>query len=94
MKSDIENLSNTRVKFTVELPFDELSRRLTHAYKRIGKQVQIPGFRKGKVPRADHRPARRSRHRSCRRSSTTVSPAYDQIVKRPRSFRWVSRMSR
>lgn len=50
MKSDVETLSPTRVKLTVEVPFDELKDSLDAAYGRIGKQVSIPGFRKGKVP--------------------------------------------
>ncbi len=50
MKSDVETLSPTRVRLTVEVPFDELKPSLEEAYKRIGAQVQIPGFRKGKVP--------------------------------------------
>lgn len=50
MKSDIENLSTTRVKMTVELDFDELSDDLTNAYREIAKQVNVPGFRKGRVP--------------------------------------------
>ncbi len=51
MKSDVEKLSDTRVKLTVELPFDELGDQVDEAYQRIAAQVQIPGFRKGKVPR-------------------------------------------
>ena len=50
MKSDVETLSPTRVRLTVEVPFEELKPSLDEAYKRIGAQVQIPGFRKGKVP--------------------------------------------
>ncbi len=50
MKSDVETLSPTRVKLTVEVPFDEMKDSLDAAYGRIGKQVSIPGFRKGKVP--------------------------------------------
>ena len=50
MKSDVETLSPTRVKLTVEVPFDELQSSLDAAYGRIAKQVSIPGFRKGKVP--------------------------------------------
>lgn len=52
MKNDVENLSETRVKFSVELPWDELTDEIDAAYRKIGSQVQIPGFRKGKVPRA------------------------------------------
>lgn len=50
MKTDVETLSPTRVKLSVEVPFDELQPALDAAYKRIGSQVSIPGFRKGKVP--------------------------------------------
>ncbi len=50
MKSSVENLSETRVKLTVEIPFEELQDSLKAAYKRIGSQVNVPGFRRGKVP--------------------------------------------
>ncbi len=50
MKSAVETLSPTRVKLTVEVPFAELKPMLDDAYRTIGAQVQIPGFRKGKVP--------------------------------------------
>jgi len=50
VKSDVETLSPTRVKLTVDLPFDELAPQLDAAYKRIAAQVTVPGFRKGKVP--------------------------------------------
>lgn len=50
MKSDVETLSPTRVKLTVEVPFDELKPSLDAAYGRIAQSVTIPGFRKGKVP--------------------------------------------
>ena len=50
MKSDVETLSPTRVRLTVEVPFEELKPSLDAAYKTIGSQVTIPGFRKGKVP--------------------------------------------
>jgi len=50
VKSDVETLSPTRVKLTVDMPFEELAPQLDAAYKRIAAQVTIPGFRKGKVP--------------------------------------------
>ena len=50
MKSATETLSPTRVKLTVEIPFEELRPSLDTAYQKIGKQIQVPGFRKGKVP--------------------------------------------
>ena len=50
MKSAVETLNPTRAKITVEVAFDELKPSLDAAYQRIAKQVNIPGFRKGKVP--------------------------------------------
>ena len=50
MKSAVETLNPTRVKLTVEVPYDELKPSLDAAYKTIGSQVTVPGFRKGKVP--------------------------------------------
>jgi trigger factor len=50
VKSAVENLTPTRVKLTVEVPAVDLKPRLDAAYRAIGAQVQVPGFRKGKVP--------------------------------------------
>ena len=50
MKSAVETLNPTRVKLTVEVPFDELKPSLDAAYKTIGSQINVPGFRAGKVP--------------------------------------------
>ena len=52
MKSAVENLDPTRVRLTVEVPFEELKPSLDAAYKKIADQVSVPGFRKGKVPAA------------------------------------------
>ncbi|MGW7515901.1 trigger factor [Streptomyces sp. NPDC054796] len=50
MKSAVENLNPTRVRLTVEVPFEELKDSLDAAYKKINQQVTVPGFRKGKIP--------------------------------------------
>ena len=50
MKTDVEELSPTRVRLTVEVPFEELKPNLDHAYREVGKQVRVPGFRPGRVP--------------------------------------------
>jgi trigger factor len=50
VKSELETLNPTRVKLTVAVPFEELKPSLDAAYKKIAAQVNIPGFRKGKVP--------------------------------------------
>lgn len=52
MKSAVESLSPTRAKLTVEVPFEELKPSLDKAYKTIAQQINIPGFRRGKVPPA------------------------------------------
>jgi trigger factor len=50
VKSALETLNPTRVKMTVEVPFEELKPSLDAAIKHIGEHIQVPGFRKGKVP--------------------------------------------
>ncbi|WP_281690307.1 trigger factor [Pseudonocardia thermophila] len=50
MKSTVERLSPTRVRFNVEVPFDELKPDFDRAYKSLANQIQVKGFRKGKVP--------------------------------------------
>jgi trigger factor len=48
--STVEQLSPTRVKITVEVPFADLKPSMDKAYAEIAKSVNIPGFRRGKVP--------------------------------------------
>jgi trigger factor len=50
VKTDVEELSPTRVKLTIEVPFEELKSNLDKAYREVAKQVRIPGFRPGRVP--------------------------------------------
>jgi trigger factor len=50
VKSAVETLSPTRARLTVEVPFEELKPSLDAAYKTIAQQINVPGFRKGKVP--------------------------------------------
>ncbi|HLS26670.1 MAG TPA: trigger factor [Beutenbergiaceae bacterium] len=50
MKSAVENIDQTRVKLTVEVPLSELQPSMDRAYKAVADQVNIPGFRRGKVP--------------------------------------------
>ncbi|MFY9263236.1 MAG: trigger factor [Actinomycetaceae bacterium] len=51
MKNSVENLSETRVKLTVEVPASEFAPDYDKAAKVLAKQVNIPGFRPGKAPR-------------------------------------------
>ncbi|WP_367301596.1 trigger factor [Rhodococcus sp. BUPNP1] len=51
MKSTVEQLSPTRVRINVEVPFEELQPDFDRAFKALAGQVRIPGFRPGKAPR-------------------------------------------
>ncbi|MDH5131555.1 MULTISPECIES: trigger factor [unclassified Microbacterium] len=48
--STVEKLTPTRVKLTITVTPDDLKPSIAHAYEHIARDVQIPGFRKGKVP--------------------------------------------
>ncbi len=50
MKTSVEQLSPTRVRLSVEVPFSELEPDFQRAYKELAKQVRVPGFRPGKAP--------------------------------------------
>jgi len=50
VKTDVENLSPTRVKLTIEVPFEELKANLDKAYREVARQIRVPGFRPGHVP--------------------------------------------
>ncbi|AKS36405.1 trigger factor [Mycolicibacterium goodii] len=51
MKSTVEQLSPTRVRINVEVPFTELEPDFDRAFKELAKQIRLPGFRPGKAPR-------------------------------------------
>jgi len=48
----VEKLSPTRIKLSIEVSFDELTPHIDGAYKTLSEKINIPGFRKGKVPSA------------------------------------------
>jgi trigger factor len=50
VKSSVEQLSPTRVRINVEVPFTELEPDFQRAYKELAKQVRLPGFRPGRAP--------------------------------------------
>lgn len=50
MKSTVEQLTPTRVKLNVEVPFEELSAEFDRTYRSLAQQIRIPGFRPGKAP--------------------------------------------
>ncbi|WP_342660943.1 Trigger factor [Rhodococcus ruber] len=51
MKSTVEQLSPTRVRINVEVPFEELQPDFDRAFKALASQIRLPGFRPGKAPR-------------------------------------------
>lgn len=50
MKSTVEKLEPTRVKITAEVEYEELKPAVEAAAKKLSQQINIPGFRRGKVP--------------------------------------------
>ncbi|HBG43708.1 MAG TPA: trigger factor [Firmicutes bacterium] len=52
MQSQLEKLSECRVVLEVEVSSPEVDKALDAAYKKVAQQVTVPGFRKGKTPRA------------------------------------------
>jgi len=52
MKVSTENLGSCQAVLTIEAEASELDKSLNEAYHHLVKEVSIPGFRKGKAPRA------------------------------------------
>ena len=52
MSVQVENLEHNMAKLTIEVSADELEKAIEAAYKKEKNKISVPGFRKGKVPRA------------------------------------------
>lgn len=52
MSVQVETLEKNMAKLTVEIDADRLEKALDAAYNKQKKNISVPGFRKGKVPRA------------------------------------------
>jgi trigger factor len=50
LKTNVTELPESRVRVEAEVPAEEVERRLQQAARKLGGQMRIPGFRKGKVP--------------------------------------------
>ena len=50
VKTNVTELPESRVRVEAEVSADEVERRMQQAAKELGRQLRIPGFRKGKVP--------------------------------------------
>ena len=51
MRTNLEDITSVKKKLSVEIETEEVDRKFNKVYKELGKQVKIPGFRLGKVPR-------------------------------------------
>ena len=52
MSVQVEKLEKNMAKLTIEVPAEELEKAIEKAYQKQKKNISVPGFRKGKVPRA------------------------------------------
>ncbi len=52
MSVQVEKLEKNMAKLTIEVSAEELEKALEAAYQKQKKSINVPGFRKGKVPRA------------------------------------------
>ncbi|WP_326503145.1 trigger factor [Rothia nasimurium] len=52
MKTAVEKINPTLAKIEVEVPFAEFKTYLDRTYKSLANQISVPGFRKGKTPKA------------------------------------------
>ena len=50
LKTNVTELPESRVRVQAEVPADEVERRVQQAARKLGGQMRVPGFRKGKVP--------------------------------------------
>ena len=50
LKTSVTELPESRVRVQAEVPAEEVERRVQQAARQLGRQMRIPGFRKGKVP--------------------------------------------
>lgn len=51
MKVQVEELSPVERKLSIEVPPEQVQAELGRAYAQLGRQVRLPGFRPGKIPR-------------------------------------------
>lgn len=51
MKVSAEKIDNHKIKLEIEVPQPEVAKAVDKAYQKLANKVNIPGFRKGKVPR-------------------------------------------
>ena len=52
MSVSVEKLEKGMAKLTIEVPYEELDKAIEKVYQKQKSKISVPGFRKGKVPRA------------------------------------------
>ena len=50
VKTSVTELPESRVRLQAEVAADEVERSVIEAARQLGRQMRVPGFRKGKVP--------------------------------------------
>ncbi|MBT4128444.1 MAG: trigger factor, partial [Nitrospina sp.] len=51
MKLDVKELESLKRKLDITIPEDVVTERIDKAYKDLNRQMKMPGFRPGKIPR-------------------------------------------
>src|SRR6476661_10387596 len=52
MNSTVESVEGNKVKLSITVPSDEFEKAIDAAFRKLAREVKIPGFRPGKAPRA------------------------------------------
>lgn len=51
VNSSVKNLEDNKIKVNIEVPEDAIEIAIDEAFKKLAKEVKVPGFRQGKAPR-------------------------------------------
>src|SRR6185437_2585346 len=51
MNSTVESVEGNKVKLVITVPADEFEKAIDAAFKKLAREVRVPGFRPGKAPR-------------------------------------------
>jgi trigger factor len=76
-----EKIDSNKVCLEVEIPMEEVNKALEQAYKKVVKQINVPGFRKGRVPRKVLETRFGSEIFSQDALELLIDPAYKKAVK-------------
>ena len=51
MQSTVESVEGNKVKLHITVPADEFEKAIDAAFRKLAREVRVPGFRPGKAPR-------------------------------------------